>query len=154
MPLLRWNRTIALRYGGGAAGLFGLRAVRSDCRSDRATPCRCAREGGGPRGDPPTARQRSREAAHRPRDHQGTQGALTAALDLEGQFRDRMSPFPHRAAGPQGAMARPHQAAGDGGGYLLPRRDVEIDSPAAPLLLGDTPPKKWNAIRERRGEEP
>src|ERR1035441_651101 len=120
MAILRWNRTIALRYGGGAAGLFGLRAVRSDCRSDRATPCRCAREGGGPRGDPPTARQRSREAAHRPRDHQGTQGALTAALvvlrrghltehlaepaqRLERQFCDTRSPFPYRAAGPRGA---------------------------------------------------
>ena len=32
-----------------------------------------------------------------------------------------------------------------GGGYLLPRRGVEISSPAAPLLLRDTPRGKWNA---------
>jgi hypothetical protein len=31
-----------------------------------------------------------------------------------------------------------------GGGYLLPQRGGEIDSPAAPLLLRDTPRKKWN----------
>jgi hypothetical protein len=56
--------------------------------------------------------------------------------------RDRMSPFPHRAAGLRGATARSHQAAGVGGEYLLPARGVEIDSPAAPLLPRDSPRRK------------
>jgi hypothetical protein len=59
--------------------------------------------------------------------------------------RDRMPPFPHRAAGPQGATARPRQAAGRSRWVSAPARGGEIGSPAAPLLLRNTPRRKGGA---------
>src|ERR1035441_6157618 len=71
-----------------------------------------------------------------------------------------MPPLPHRATGPCGAMARPHQAEGARGGYLLPR--AALRSPLPPrryspwdLLEGNRLPAFESArlrdVHDRRG---
>ena len=60
-----------------------------------------------------------------------------------------MPPFLHRAIGPRGAMARTHQAAGACGGICSRGAASRSTSPAAPLLLRDTPRRKWNAAATR-----
>jgi hypothetical protein len=162
MSLLRSHRVCTVFRGGGAAQLFSLRGVRGDSRSDGPPPRRREPEGSGPATSAATPCLRRREAARQSRIHPVTQRALTAAFNVlhrehltehlaetgdasRSNFVTGCRPSSTEPSALEARRPDRIKRPESGGGYLLPRRGVEISSPAAPLLLRDTPRGKWNA---------
>src|ERR1035441_2902090 len=148
------------KYSG--TWLFSLRGVRGDSRSDGPPPRRREPEGSGPATSAATPCLRRREAARQSRIHPVTQRSLIAAFNVlhrehltehlaetgdasRSNFVTGCRPSSTEPSALEARRPDRIKRPESGGGYLLPRRGVEISSPAAPLLLRDTPRGKWNA---------